>query len=137
MGTPMILDADTLREIQRLRAYAESNPVDMLTLGDRIKTADGKAAHMKQMDAQSMAIPMAYMVTFSVETGHPCGTARHMSMSVQREGRIPNDLSLWMVAQEFGFYGSLRECYLYQEKLLGHGQAINVVQPLEPPAKPS
>jgi hypothetical protein len=67
---------------------AEANPVDMPTLMTRIKDPVGKAHHMAQMNRQTVKVPFAYLVTFSIERGHGIGDCRHMSMSVQREGRV-------------------------------------------------
>jgi hypothetical protein len=44
---------------------------------------------------------------------------------------VPNEHALWIVAQEFGFWGSLKQCSVWPELLIGHGYAMNVVQPLE------
>jgi hypothetical protein len=52
-----------------------------------------------------------------------------MSMSVQRDGRLPNPHALWLVAEQLGFVDSLESCVVWPEKLKGHGQAINVLQP--------
>jgi len=105
----------------------------MKKLVESIQTPEGKAAQMKQMTRQTIEIPLAYLVTFSIEHNHPCGTCRHMSMSVQKAGRIPNQYALWLIAEELGFWGSLKECAIWPEQLRGHGQAINVVQPMEKP----
>ena len=98
-----------------------------------LKTAEGKRQHMDQMNEQSIAIPMGFLVTFSIEAGHPVGVCRHMSMSVMREGRAPNPEAVWMVAEELGFQGGLSACHVYKEDLQRGDEraiAINVVQPL-------
>ena len=85
---------------------------------------------MNQMTRQSVAIPLDFLVTFSIETGHPVGTCRHMSMSVGKVGRIPNAHALWMIADLLGFTDNLDACTVWREELQGHGVAINVVQPI-------
>lgn len=117
-------------KLAAVREVANANPVDMRTLPDRLNTPDGKAAHKAQMTAQSVDIPATYLVTFSVENGHPVGTCRHMSMSTSRKGRLPNPPAVWMVAELLGFVGDLLACSVWIEDLQGHGEAINVVQPL-------
>jgi hypothetical protein len=135
MGTPLVIDEEVKSQIKACIELAEANPVDMPALMKRIQTVEGKAHHMAQMTRQTVKIPFAYLVTFSIEHGHPCGPCRHMSMSVQREGRLPNETGLWMIAQEFGFWGTLRDCEaIYPEKLEGHGQAINIIQKIAKPA---
>jgi len=128
-----MIDDNVRAQIKALIELAEANPVEIRGLLARIKGDEGKAHHMAQMSRQSIDIPLMYVVTYSIEVGHPCGKCRHMSMSVQREGRIPNEIGIWVVAQEFGFWGtSLRDCVgVWTEDLKGHGKAINIVQPYE------
>lgn len=116
-------------KLAALRELAAANPVDMRGLSERLKLPKLKAAHKDQMTAQSVRIPATYLVTFSIENGHPVGTCRHMSMSTVR-GRLPRPESVWLIAEALGFVGGLTECVTWQETLQGHGEAINVVQPL-------
>ena len=123
------------REVLRdLRERAAAEPVDIRTLAQRIASPWGKRAHMAQMTAQTVVLPVGYFVTFSIETGHPCGVARHLSMSSERvhlPGHVPHPEVVWMVAEELGFSGGLETCFVYKEELRGHdGLAINVVQPI-------
>ena len=127
-GTPLLIGEHERTELQRIRALANERPVDMLTLPALLLTPDGKAEHRERMTEQTVEIPAAYLVTFSVEIHHPHGTMRHMSMSVQREGRLPNGVAVWIVALELGFTGSLGDCIAWLENLKGHGRAVNVVQ---------
>jgi hypothetical protein len=131
----LIFDADIREGIRHLCEFAFSQPVNMPEVVERLKTPEGRKEHRAQMTRQTMEIPVGYLVTFSVETGHPCGTCRHMSMSVHREGRVPHPAALWEVAKEFGFWGALQKCAIWEEELAGHGIAINVVQPVAPPSK--
>jgi hypothetical protein len=134
MSTPLIIDETVRERIRQLVADAQAHPVDMSRLMTSIQTPSGKARHREQMTRQTIEIPLAFLVTFSIELGHPCcppgETCRHMSMSVGRAGRIPNEHALWLIASEFGFWGSLKQCLTWPEQLLGHGCAINVVQPM-------
>ena len=129
-GTPLMIGAAEREALALLRGLAAEHPVDMTTLTARLKTFDGKQAHMNQMTRQSVAIPLDFLVTFSIETGHPVGTCRHMSMSVGKVGRIPNAHALWMIADLLGFTDNLDACTVWREELQGHGVAINVVQPI-------
>lgn len=131
MTTPLLIGPDERAALAALVKRAELNPVDMRTLSQRLEDPAQKAAHMDAMTAQTVAIPAAYLVTFSIEHGHPGGPARHMSISVDREGRVPSPVGVWMVAQELGFVGALEKCAVWSEDLQGHGKAVNVVQFLE------
>lgn len=135
-GTPLILSTDICQKIQRLKALAERRQVDIAVLQVSIETPEGKAEHKALMTEQSVFIPLAYYATFSVEFNHPGGTYRHMSMSVKREGRAPNEHAIWMIAQEFGFWGKFPEdiAHLWKEDLTDGGIAINILQPFAPPA---
>lgn len=128
MGTPIVIGPAERAALQVLRERANAHPVDASTLAARIASPDGKARHRDQMTGQTVRVPLAYLVTFSIETGHPKGTFRHMSISVQREGRVPNQESVWLVAQALGFTGSLDDCIAYLEDLQGHGKAVNLLQ---------
>jgi hydrogenase maturation factor len=133
-GTPLVIDNEVREQIKACIALAEASVVDMPSLIERIKIPKNKEHHMTQMTRQTIDIPMAYSVTFSIEQGHPVGECRHMSMSVQREGRLPSEAALWTVAQEFGFWGEIEDCAgVWIEELRGHGQAINLIQPVKPP----
>jgi hypothetical protein len=136
-GTPLIIGEAQKAALRELRDNAAANPIDMPPLMKRLETPEGKAAHMRQMNCQTIDVPLAFMVTFSIETNHPCGTCRHMSMSATRRGRTPTPEAVWMVAEELGFVGSMEACVVWPEDLQRGPQqrtdraiAINVVQPL-------
>lgn len=130
IATPLIVGPDEVRALEDLRERAAAHPVDMQQLLARLKTKDGKREHKRQMTKQSVSIPLAFMVTFSIETGHPAGVCRHMSMSVLRERRLPVPEGIWMVAQHLGFTGTMQQCHVYLEDLSDGGTAVNMVQPL-------
>jgi len=128
IGTPFLLGPNEIEALTHLADMAAQHPVDMTGLMERLKKPQEKRKHLKQMSKQTVYLPVAYAVTFSIEHGHPAGSARHMSMSVNREGRVPNEHAVWMVAEQLGFTGDLRSCTVWLEDLEGHGNAVNVVQ---------
>lgn len=130
MATALLITTAEREALALLRGLASENPVDMRGLAARLKDPTAKAKHMDQMTRQSVSIPLDFLVTFSIETGHECGTARHMSMSVGTVGRIPNEHGVWLVAEILGFVGGLDQCVCWIEDLKGHGRAVNVVQPV-------
>ena len=145
MHAPLIITAQVRAELAALRELASKHPVDMAVLGPALaaekQPGPVKQKHMEQMNRQSVVIPGPWLfwVTYSVETNHPCGTARHMSMSIDRPNRVPNPIGVWMVAKELGFEGEQFEgCYVDKEELSNRGLAVNVIQPLrfrEAPAR--
>ena len=133
MGTPLILGDEQKAQLENLRALAAQNVINMPAVAELLKTQQGKRQHMDQMNEQSIAIPMGFLVTFSIEVGHPVGMCRHMYMSVMREGRAPNPEAVWMVCEELGFQGDLSACHVYKEDLQRGDEraiAVNVIQPL-------
>jgi hypothetical protein len=130
-ATPLILGLTQKTQLTDLRAYAAANPIDVLEVREQVKTRDGKAAHIKRMMRHFTAkIPAAFMVTFSIETGHGSGVCRHLSVSVLRRGRTPTPEAVWLIAALLGFQGGLEACAIWQEDI-GEGDfAINVVQPV-------
>lgn len=130
MSTPLLIGPEQKKALQALRKLAAERPVDMLMVMERIKNRAGKAAHLRRMTQQTIEIPFGFMVTYSIELNHPCGTCRHMSMSSPVEGRVPSPSAVEMVMAELGFGGGIEQCQVWVENLEGHGEAINVVQPL-------
>jgi hypothetical protein len=128
MATPLFIDDTVRAAFTALREQAAKTPVDMRTIVARMKNREGKRAHMRQMTRQTVELPFGWAVTFSIEIGHPGGAARHMSLSSPAQGRIPTPEAVWMVAEELGFTSGLEACMVFPEELLGHGQAISVIQ---------
>lgn len=136
-GTPMIIGPKEKARLANLRKYATDNPIDIPPVMEQIKTPEGLLAHEKRMDRYSCWIPLGFRVVFSIETGHPVGTSRHLSVSSPAKGRIPNIFAMGMLAEELGFVGGLELCGIWDEDI-GEGQkAINLIQPLSvtPPAQ--
>lgn len=129
--TALVIGPAERLAIADLVTIAAGAVVDVGQLGARLRTRDGKLAHMVHMTRQTILLPEAWLVTYSIETGHPGGRFRHLSVSVEREGRMPGPEAVWMIAECFGFQGSLAaSCKVYLEQLRGRaGAAVNVLQP--------
>lgn len=130
MPTPLLIGFEQKEALDVLRQLAAEHPVDMLAVVEQIKTAHGKAAHLRRMTRQTIEIPFGFMVTFSIELNHPCGTCRHMSMSSPLAGRLPSPEAMRIIMVQLGFVGDLEQCTVWCEPLEGHGEAINVVEPV-------
>lgn len=132
-GTPLLLGEEQRAALLKLKDLALAHPVDVRGLVDRLKDPATKRRHMDHMGRQTVIIPIDFAVTLSYEIGHPCGMARHMSMSSAARGRVPNPIGVWMVAEQLGFVGSLSLCQVYMEELRrpnGNAQAVNILQPV-------
>lgn len=133
MDAPLIIGPDTIDALRRLREKAAERPVDVPGVMETIKTAGGRDRHQARMNDLTIVIPgpWAFMVTFSIDVGQPVGTCRHMSMSIDRKGRMPNQHAVWMVAEILGFVGGIKSCSVWFENLDNDRiRALNLVQPL-------
>jgi hypothetical protein len=130
-ASALIIGAEQKIILHALRDFATLNPIDVLKVRELIKSQDGHAAHLERMKLYSTKIPSMFYVTFSVETGHPVGTCRHISVSSRRRGRVPTPEAVWMLAREMGFVGGLGCCTIWDENIGSGDLAINLVQPLD------
>jgi hypothetical protein len=133
VSAPLIITSEVVAALAILRELAAIRPVNVLDLMDRIKTRRGAAEHRAQMERQTYDIetgPYPFRVTFSMETGHPGGNARHLSISIRRDNRVPSPEAVIEIATIMGFEGELTDWAVYPEALRGGGAATNVVQPI-------
>ena len=108
---PLIITPEVTKALTNLKKLATESPVDVLSLMDRIKTREGERTHRAQMARQTYVVstgPYLFWVTFSMETGHPSGMARHLSVSILRENRVPSFEAVEMIADIHGLYGHSR-----------------------------
>ncbi len=132
MVAPLIIDEGVEQALRELRNFAADAPIDIRSVQERLQTQQGELLHREDMNARTVMIPgpFPFFVTYSLETKHPCGTVRHMSMSVQRTGAVPSPQGLWEIASRLGFLNGLASCQCWAEELSSGGTAINVAQPL-------
>jgi hypothetical protein len=124
--------------LESLRIAAQARPIHMPTLAQTMKTREGMTQYRAQMREQTITLPgrWDWIASFSIETGHPCGTARHLSVSIDRPQRVPRLEAVWMIARELGFTGAdVTACAgVWFEDLADGGKAINVLQVIDEPA---
>jgi hypothetical protein len=92
------------------RARANPLPLDFVKQGwldDRTKVTlqDAEQAPKRPRKSEGVSIPIGYLAAFSFEH-QPGGLCRHLSVSVDTPGRLPDDFSMLMIAQAFGFEGA-------------------------------
>lgn len=132
--TALLLGPDERNKLAVLRAYADENPMNVQLILQLTRSETGRRMHLKRMERFSVTIPAAFVVTYSIELGHPPGACRHLSVSICRPGRVPTPEAVWMLASELGFVHGLEHCAVWEEPI-GEGDiAINVAQPVELPA---
>lgn len=154
---PLMLTSRVVTDLRSLRRLAASKPLRMAVVEAAMATEDGARRHHDQMRRQSVKIPvpglpemawrtdggtmvllsagpekhpMFFRVTFSVEVGHPAGTCRHMSVSINRPGRIPSPECAWRIGLELGFEGGLTHCQGWTEEMSDGVMAVNLIQPV-------
>jgi hypothetical protein len=127
---PLLIAAEQRDALERLRIRAAKHPVDIAGLSARLADAVGMMAHKATITSQTLELPVGYLVSFTVETGHPVGTCRHMTLSVMSEDAVPTLEAVGMVAEQLGFVGGVSCCVVWLEKLQGHGLGVSVVQPV-------
>jgi hypothetical protein len=131
--TALVIGDKELDALAALRQLAAAHPIDVVDLADNLKVPKYAKAYQAQTREQSVIIPVAFCVTFTIER-HPGGMFRHMSMSVRREGRAPIPEAVDILADHLGFIGGYQACQTWIEKLdpkfSGCDRAINIVQPI-------
>jgi hypothetical protein len=132
----LLIDQEERVLLQQLAQYALTHPFDVRAAVELCKTPEGLAQHKRNLDAYTVFIPTAFLVTFTIEE-QPMGQVRHLSMSSKVPGRSPNPFGVWMVAQELGFWGpGIEACdHLYPEELPDNRRAINLIQLVSRPTQ--
>jgi hypothetical protein len=105
---PLIITNDTLTKIKDAVRYAEANPIPWEALrggvlGEEVKElklADRKPG-FERPPSQHVLIPMGYRAAFSVEE-QPAGWFHHLSVSVDRPGKLPSVEAVKMIAEGYG-----------------------------------
>ena len=126
------LGPDLRQMLGTLREIASGQPLDITTLGARMASARGWREHQAQMQRQSLTVQgeVALLLVYSVETGHPSGTCRHMSLSMSDPELLPSQLLTETIMRELGFIGGTDLCQIWTEPLSSGSTAVNVVQPV-------
>lgn len=129
---PLIITQEVRDGLQYLRTRAARRTKDITRIARQLATPHGKQLHLREMNRLTTMIPgpWPFFVTLSLESGHPAGTCRHMSMSIARGGGVPGPGAVWIVCEILGFTNGLATCNVWIEDLSDGGKAINVVQPI-------
>lgn len=79
---------------------------------------------------QTIKLPVGYNATYTHET-QPEAICRHLSVSVDRRGKLPSIEAVQAIMLLFHFVNEIRGCFVWIEGMADHQQAINVVEPLD------
>ncbi len=121
---PLLVDKDLTDQINSLVAYAEKNPITMDYLLDQ---KNGEEKPPGDYAEYTRTLPFGYRVVFTIEL-QPAGKIRHLSMSVDEEGKLPNEFAVAEMMRLIGFQNELRKCKVHIEDTGPKRQAINVLE---------
>jgi hypothetical protein len=124
---PLVIDPAVKDQIREIIALAHERPIPLEVIQ---LLAAGEPMPQGLHDDFTLVIPMGFPVIYTHEV-QPNGILRHMSMSVNLEGRVPHPEAVRMVMQEFGYVNDLEHCIFWEEAVGGGKVAINVVEPLD------
>ena len=125
---PFLIDDKVIARIAALARHAEKNPFSMDHLLD-LYNKQGRPAG--DFDEFTLTFPFGYRLVYSVEKQVP-GDVRHMSMSVDEAGKLPNTEVVREVIKMLGFTKELHECIVRIEPLSENREAINVLEIITP-----
>jgi hypothetical protein len=72
-------------------------------------------------------IPVGYRVVYTIED-QPAGKVRHLSVSVDKAGKVPSITAVQEIMRMIGFKGELNECKVDFERFSENQDAINVLE---------
>lgn len=139
MATGIIINDEIRQEIFKVVEYAYKNVVPLYKMAENGKLKKGMPNPIAGDDGFIIIIPNGFKVIFSIEDQGSekkgerggLGKCRHLSMSINKKGRIPNPIAVDMVMEEFGFDNPFYHCAIWSEGFGGNTQiAINVLEPI-------
>lgn len=121
---PLIIDESVRESIGSLLTYAEKNPITMDYLLDQ---KNGEERPPGDFQEYTRILPFGYRVVFTLEL-QPAGKVRHLSISVDEDGKLPNEIAVQEIMTLIGFQKQLRGCRVHLENISPKRQAINVIE---------
>lgn len=121
---PLIIDNNLKDKIGKLVAYAEKHPFTIDNLQDikkKVREVPG------DMEGYVLLLPFGYKIVFSIEL-QPAGKVRHLSMSVDEDGKLPNPGVVGEIMKLIGFDNEMEDCTIYMEDISPVRKAINVLE---------
>jgi hypothetical protein len=118
----LIIDKAAREALQKLVVHAEAN---VFTMDDLLDLHNGQGPMAGDLDGYSCVLPVGFRVVFSIEDQVP-GKVWHLSMSVDKDDRLPNPHAVEVVMKELGFKNELHECSFDLAYIGPNRKAINV-----------
>lgn len=95
----LLITAETRAQIQVLIAFARANPVDAIAAIEADKR--DRDAYRGSMDRFTIFIPFGFAVAFTFEK-QPSGLFRHIAVSIDDKGNLPDPAMVCAICEEFG-----------------------------------
>ena len=136
----LIIGDEERAAIEAAVKHAAAHPISLETVkrlattipqGGDLALAD-RPKEFHRPESEHVELPGGYRASISFEQ-QPIGLCRHLSVSVDTPGRVPNLLAVGMIAEAFGFVKGMERKIWVEEFDPGH-HAVNVVEPVLPPS---
>jgi hypothetical protein len=120
------------------RARAKPLPLDFVMEagipGNKVEVtlADRKPG-FERPSSEHVLIPHGYRAAISFEQ-QPAGLVRHLSVSIDQPGMMPNLQAVQALMEEFGFSAPLEQCKIWLEEFDPGHHAVNVAYLADVPA---
>lgn len=105
-------------------------------VGKTLALEDRPEDYQRRQASEHVEIPFGYLASISFEVQpEPLGMCKHLSISAPDAGMVPNQFAVQMVAEAFGMLKEGYPRHLWFEEFAPGHLAINIVEPVEWPAK--
>lgn len=118
---PLIIDDNIREQLASLVEYAERNIISMDYLLDQKNGEEQPPGDYKEY---TRILPFGYRIVFTIES-QPVGKIRHLSMSVDEDGKLPNMVAVQEIMNLIGFQKTLFNCKVKLEDIAPARQAVN------------
>lgn len=113
-------------EIAKVIRQATENPISLSKIREQAISQPPPG----QRGNPTVILPIGYGVSFTIEE-QPFGVSRHISISVDRPGMLPNVEAVNWILEEFGFVNRVGELYVFLEDIGSSEKAVNCLEPLD------
>lgn len=124
---PLIIDDELKANIAKLVEYAEKNP---FTMDDLLDIYNKQMQPAGDMGPYTLVLQFGFKIVYTIEK-QVNGDVRHLSISVDAPGKLPNPGVVEEIMRLIGFDNELSDCVIYLEDIGPNHQAINVLEVIE------
>lgn len=121
---PLAIGEKEKKAIKQLIEYARTHPYSREKLQ---LIVDGMEQAPGDIKPYSISLPVGFKVVFTIED-QPMGICKHLSVSVDDPKKLPSPEAINMIAEEFGFVGTVENMEYGTVFLEEESNAINIIQ---------